>query len=48
MLTGVNIVESWLVKATSVLGCSMGKVPFVYLGFQSAVTHGVCYFEILF
>jgi hypothetical protein len=48
MLTGVNIVESWLVKAPSVLGCSMGKVPFVYLGFQSTVTHGVCYFGILF
>jgi hypothetical protein len=45
---GVNIAESWLVKAASVLGCSMGKVPFVYLGFQSAVTHGVCYFGILF
>ncbi|MCH95507.1 LINE-1 reverse transcriptase like, partial [Trifolium medium] len=32
MLVGVNIAESWLAKAASVLGCVVGKVPFVYLG----------------
>ncbi|GAU20182.1 hypothetical protein TSUD_352460 [Trifolium subterraneum] len=32
MLVGVNIGDSWLSEAASVLGCKMGKVPFVYLG----------------
>ena len=32
MLVGVNISESWLVEATSILSCKVGKVPFVYLG----------------
>ncbi|MCH86380.1 cysteine-rich receptor-like protein kinase, partial [Trifolium medium] len=32
MLVGVNIVDSWLAEAASVLGCIVGKVPFMYLG----------------
>ncbi|MCH79613.1 cysteine-rich receptor-like protein kinase, partial [Trifolium medium] len=32
MLVGVNIAESWLAEAASMLGCVVGKVPFVYLG----------------
>lgn len=32
MLMGVNISDSWLAKATYVLHCKVGKVPFVYLG----------------
>lgn len=32
MLMGVNISDSWLTKATYVLHCKVGKVPFVYLG----------------
>ncbi|MCH79554.1 cysteine-rich receptor-like protein kinase [Trifolium medium] len=32
MLVGVNIAESWLAEAAAVLGCVVGKVPFVYLG----------------
>jgi len=32
MLVGVNISESWLVDAASILNCKVGKVPFVYLG----------------
>ncbi|MCI35447.1 putative RNA-directed DNA polymerase, partial [Trifolium medium] len=32
MLVGVNVAESWLSEAAAVLGCSMGKVPFLYLG----------------
>ncbi|GAU50260.1 hypothetical protein TSUD_409060 [Trifolium subterraneum] len=31
MLVGVNIGESWLTEAASVLGCKVGKVPFMYL-----------------
>ncbi|GAU49405.1 hypothetical protein TSUD_92510 [Trifolium subterraneum] len=32
MLVGVNIGDSWLSEATVVLGCKVGKVPFMYLG----------------
>jgi hypothetical protein len=32
MLVGVNIVDLWLMEAASVLGCKVGKVPFMYLG----------------
>ena len=31
-LVGVNIPESWLMEAASILNCMIGKVPFVYLG----------------
>jgi hypothetical protein len=32
MLVGLNIEESWLIEATSILNCKVGKVPFLYLG----------------
>jgi len=32
MLTGVNISESWLSEAASVMNCRRGTIPFVYLG----------------
>jgi len=32
MLVGVNITDSWLTKAATVLNCKLGKVPFLYLG----------------
>jgi hypothetical protein len=32
MLVGVNISDSWLGKAASVLRCRVGKIPFLYLG----------------
>ena len=32
MLVGVNVSDSWLTEAASVLRCRVGKVPFVYLG----------------
>jgi len=32
MLVGVNISESWLNEAATVLSCKVGKLPFVYLG----------------
>ena len=32
LLTGVNISESWLTEAASVLNCRRGTIPFVYLG----------------
>ena len=31
MLVGVNIVDSWLNEAATVLGCKVGKVPFMDL-----------------
>lgn len=31
-LVGVTIVDSLLVEMTSVLGCSVGEMPFIYLG----------------
>lgn len=30
-LVGVNIINSWLHEAASVLGCKGGKMPFLYL-----------------
>jgi hypothetical protein len=32
MLVGINIADSWLYEAASILNCKVGKVPFVYLG----------------
>jgi hypothetical protein len=32
MIVGVNVAESWLVEAAAVLRCSMGRIPFMYLG----------------
>lgn len=32
LLVGVNIAESWLNEAASVLSCKVGKIPFMYLG----------------
>jgi len=32
MLTGVNISDSWLTEAASVMNCRRGTIPFVYLG----------------
>jgi hypothetical protein len=32
MLVGINVDESWLSEAASVLSCKIGKFPFVYLG----------------
>jgi len=32
LLVGLNILESWLVEAASILNCKVGKVPFLYLG----------------
>ncbi|CAJ2632329.1 unnamed protein product [Trifolium pratense] len=34
MLVGVNIPESWLCEAASILCCKVGKIPFLYLGLQ--------------
>jgi hypothetical protein len=32
MLVGVNITDSWLSEAVTLLNCKLGKVPFLYLG----------------
>jgi len=32
MLTGMNISDSWLTEAASVMNCRRGSIPFVYLG----------------
>jgi len=32
MLTGVNVSESWLTEAASVMNCRTGKITFMYLG----------------
>jgi mannosylglycoprotein endo-beta-mannosidase len=32
MLVGINIPDSWLGEAASVLCCRVGKIPFLYLG----------------
>jgi hypothetical protein len=32
MLVGINIAESWLHEAASILSCKIGKIPFIYLG----------------
>ncbi|CAJ2642357.1 unnamed protein product [Trifolium pratense] len=34
LLVGVNIPDSWLGEAASVLCCKVGKIPFLYLGLQ--------------
>ncbi|CAJ2644025.1 unnamed protein product [Trifolium pratense] len=34
VLVGVNIPDSWLDEAASVLCCKVGKIPFLYLGLQ--------------
>ncbi|CAJ2670867.1 unnamed protein product [Trifolium pratense] len=34
LLVGVNISDSWLREAASVLCCKVGKIPFLYLGLQ--------------
>jgi len=33
MLTGVNVPDSWLREAASVLNCKTGNTLFIYLGF---------------
>jgi hypothetical protein len=32
MLTGVNVSDSWLTEASSVMNCRKGSIPFIYLG----------------
>jgi len=32
LLVGINIADSWLNEAASILDCKVGKVPFLYLG----------------
>ena len=32
LLTGINIGESWLTEAASILNCKVDKIPFLYLG----------------
>jgi hypothetical protein len=32
ILVGVNIADSWLNEAASILNCKVGKIPFLYLG----------------
>ena len=32
LLVGVNIPGSWLAKATLILNCKVGTIPFMYLG----------------
>jgi len=32
LLVVINIGESWLVEAASILNCKVGKIPFLYLG----------------
>jgi hypothetical protein len=32
LLVGINISDSWLSEAASVLSCKVGKIPFLYLG----------------
>jgi len=32
LLVGINIADSWLNEAASILHCKVGKVPFLYLG----------------
>jgi hypothetical protein len=32
LLVGVNVYDSWLTEAASLLNCKVGKVPFIYLG----------------
>jgi hypothetical protein len=32
LLVGINIGDSWLTEAASILNCKVGKIPFLYLG----------------
>jgi len=32
LLVGVNVSDYWLNEAADMLGCKVGKVPFLYLG----------------
>jgi hypothetical protein len=32
LLVGINISDSWLYEAATVLSCKVGKIPFMYLG----------------
>jgi hypothetical protein len=32
MFVVINVAESWVLEAAGVLGCSVGRVPFLYLG----------------
>ena len=32
LLVGINIGDSWLIEAASILNCKVGKIPFLYLG----------------
>ena len=32
MLTGVNVSNSWLTEASTVMNCRKGNIPFIYLG----------------
>lgn len=32
LLVGVNVVDSWLTEAASLLNCKVGSLPFTYLG----------------
>jgi hypothetical protein len=44
MLVGVNISDSWLSEAASVLHCRVGKIPFLYLGLPIGVILGAWLF----
>ena len=43
-LVGVNITASWISEAASVLGCKVGKVPFLYLGLPIGAIRAGYYF----
>ncbi|KEH41360.1 hypothetical protein MTR_1g049220 [Medicago truncatula] len=32
LLVGINIGDSWLTEAASILNCKVGEIPFLYLG----------------
>jgi hypothetical protein len=44
MLVGVNVTDSWLGEAASVLRCRVGKLPFLYLGLLLGVIRDVWLF----
>jgi hypothetical protein len=41
MLVGINIPDSWLREAASVLCCRVGKISFLYLGLPIGVIRDV-------
>jgi hypothetical protein len=49
MLVGINVDESWLSEAASVLSCKIGRIPFLYLGLpiggdaRRLIFLGTCY-----